>query len=93
MNLTKKMSTQQMVMGAILAAIVIVLQYISLLIKIGPVTLTLVLIPVVIGAAHGGCGMGAWLGAVFGFAVLISGAAAPFDTINPLGAVITVMVI
>lgn len=87
-----KMTTQTMVMGAILTALVIVLQYISLVVKVGPVPLTLVLVPVIIGAASGGCGMGAWLGFVFGFAVLISGAGEPFLTINPLGTILTVLV-
>lgn len=92
MTNTKKMTTQTMVMGAILTALVIVLQYISLVVKVGPVPLTLVLVPVIIGAASGGCGMGAWQGFVFGFAVLISGAGEPFFTINPLGTIVTVLV-
>ena len=90
--MTRKMTTQTMVMGAILTALVIVLQYISLVVKVGPVPLTLVLVPVIIGAASGGCGMGAWLGFVFGFAVLITGASEPFFTINPIGTIVTVIV-
>lgn len=89
---TKKMSTQTMVMGAILTALVIVLQYVSLVVKVGPVPITLVLVPVIIGAATGGCGMGAWLGFVFGFAVLISGAGEPFFSFNPIGTILTVLV-
>lgn len=92
MNSTKKMTTQTMVLGAILTALVVILQYISLVVKVGPVPLTLVLVPVIIGAASGGCGMGAWLGFVFGFAVLISGASEPFFTINPPGTIATVLV-
>lgn len=89
---TKKMSTQTMVMGAVLSALVIVLQYVSLAVKVGPVPLTLVLVPVIIGAATGGRAMGAWLGFVFGFAVLISGAGEPFFSFNPLGTIVTVFV-
>ena len=36
--------------------------------------------------------MGAWLGLVFGAVVLISGDAAPFLAVNPLGAIVTVIV-
>ncbi len=88
---TKKMSTETLVMGAILTALVFILQYVSMIVKISAVPITLVLIPVVIGAAYCGRGMGAWLGFVFGFAVLVTGASEPFFTINPIGTIITVI--
>ncbi len=87
----KQMSTNVLVMGAILTALVFILQYVSMIVKISAVPITLVLIPVVIGAAYCGRGMGAWLGFVFGMAVLLTGASEPFFSINPIGTVITVL--
>ncbi len=93
MNLTKKMSTQQMVLTAVLTAIVFVLQLIAVIVgHVGIFSLTLCLVPIVIGAATCGVGAGAWLGFVFGFAVLVSGDAAAFLAVNPYGTVITVLV-
>ena len=92
MNLTRKMSTQQMVLSAVLTAIVFVLQVIAVMVgHVGIFSLTLCLVPIVIGAATCGIGVGAWLGFVFGFAVLVSGDAAVFLTVNPVGTVITVL--
>ena len=92
MNLTKKMSTQQMVLTAVLTAIVFVLQLIAVIVgHVGIFSLTLCLIPIVIGAATCGIGAGAWLGFVFGVAVLMSGDAAAFLAVHPLGTVITVL--
>ena len=87
-----KNKTKTMVMTAILTALVIILQYLSLVVKISSVPITLVLVPVVIGAAYCGAGTGAWLGFIFGFSVLISGASEPFFTINPLGTILTVLI-
>jgi len=93
MNLTKKMSTQQMVLTAVLTAIVFVLQLIAVMVgHVGIFSLTLCLVPIVIGAATCGIGAGAWLGFVFGVAVLMSGDAAAFLAVNPVGTVITVLV-
>ncbi len=60
--------TQKMVTIAIFAAIIIVLQFLSCFVKIGPVSITLTLIPVVLGGILLGKGAGAVLGFVFGFA-------------------------
>ena len=87
-----KNKTKTMVMTAILTALVIILQYLSLVVKISSVPITLVLVPVVIGAAYCGAGTGAWLGFIFGFSVLISGGSEPFFTINPLGTILTVLI-
>ena len=43
------------------------------------------------GAALYGAAAGAWLGFVFGLVVLLSGDAAPFLAVNPLGTVLTVL--
>lgn len=70
---------------------VVVLQFLGSFIKFGPFSITLVLAPIVIGAALYGIGAGAYLGLVFGATVLISGDAAAFLTINPIGTVIIVL--
>lgn len=87
----KKMSTQTMVLGAILTALVIVLQFMGAFIKLGPFSISLVLVPIVIGAATCGSAIGAWLGLVFGAVVLLSGDAAAFLAVNPIGTIITVL--
>lgn len=56
---------------ALLSAIIVVLQLISGSLKIGPVSFTLVLVPVVVGAAFYGKSAGAILGGVFGAIVYI----------------------
>jgi uncharacterized membrane protein len=73
-------------------AIVVVLQLLGSFIHFGVFSISLVLAPIVIGAAIYGIGAGAWLGLVFGVTVLLSGDAAAFLTINPAGTVITVLV-
>ncbi|MCI8589815.1 MAG: ECF transporter S component [Clostridiales bacterium] len=64
--------TMKMVQMALLAAIVVVLQLLSYSIKLGTFNLTLVLIPVVLGAVLFGPKEGAFLGGVFGVVVLIA---------------------
>ncbi len=92
MQKTKKgMSTETMVLGAILTALVIILQMMGAFIKLGPFSISLVLIPIVIGAATCGVGIAAWLGLVFGVTVLISGDAAAFLVVNVAGTIITVL--
>lgn len=72
-------------------AIVFVLQMLGAFIRFGPFSISLVLVPIVVGAAMYGAAGGAWLGFVFGMAVIISGDAAAFLVVNPLGTVITVL--
>ena len=87
----KNTKTQKIVGIGLFTAIVVALQLLAASIKFGPFSITLVLAPIVIGAALYGIGAGAWLGAAFGVSVLISGDAAAFMTINPAGTVITVL--
>jgi len=87
----KNLSTRTMVLGAILTALVIVLQVMGAFVRFGPFSISLVLIPIVIGAATCGIGVGAWLGFVFGVAVLLSGDAAAFMAVNVVGTIITVL--
>ena len=91
-NQRQRMSTETMVLGAILTALVVVLQLLGSFVKLGMFSISLVLIPIVIGASVGGAKLGAWLGGVFGIVVLISGDAAPFMAISIPGTIITVMV-
>lgn len=83
--------TSKVVGLGLFTAIVVVLQFLGSFIKFGPFSITLVLAPIVIGAALYGIGAGAYLGLVFGATVLISGDAAAFLTINPIGTVIIVL--
>ena len=78
-------------MGAILTALVVILQFMGAFIRFGTFSISLVLIPIVIGAATCGSFVAAWLGLVFGAVVLISGDAAPFLAVDPLGTVVTVI--
>ena len=91
MKTQNKMTTKTMVLGAILTALVIVLQYVSMAIRFGTFSITLSLTPVVIGALTCGAGMGAWLGLVFGAAVLFTGDAAPFWAVAPAATFFTVI--
>ena len=91
-NTSKRMAqTKTLVLGAILTALVIVLQFMGTFIRFGPFQISLVLVPIVIGAATCGIGVGAWLGLVFGAVVLFNGDATAFMQIDPLGTVITVL--
>lgn len=65
-NDTRKLTTL-----AIFTALIIALQLLSNVAKVGPVSITLSLVPIVVGAALYGVGAGAYLGFVFGLVVLI----------------------
>lgn len=85
--------TERLVLAAVLTAIVVILQIMAILTRaVLPVfAVNLVLIPIVIGAAIGGVGVGAWLGFASGLAVLISGDAAAFLAISLGGTILTVL--
>lgn len=91
MNNTKKLSTNVIVFGALMTALVVILQLMGAFIKFGMFSVSLVLIPIVIGAAVCGSGIGAWLGLVFGAVVLLSGDAGAFLAVNVPGTIITVL--
>lgn len=75
------------VMG-VLTAVVIVLQALAIGIRFGTFSITLVLVPIVVGAALYGWKAGAWLGLVFGAVVLMTDAAA-FLAVSVPGTVVT----
>ena len=83
--------TVRLATAGILTAVVIVFQFIGASIKFGTFSVSLVLIPIVVGAALGGKWVSTWLGFVFGVIVLLSGDASAFLVINPIGTVITVI--
>ena len=63
----------RMVEIAMLIALVVVLQLLGSFIKIGPLPMSFVLVPIVIGACLLGAKEGAFLGAVFGIITMIMG--------------------
>lgn len=83
--------TKKIVLGAVFTALVVILQLLGSFIRFGPFAVSLVLVPIVSGAAMCGYKIGAWLGLAFGLIVLISGDAAAFYAINIPGTVITVL--
>jgi uncharacterized membrane protein len=88
----RKSDTKKLVGLALFTAIVVVLQLLGSFIKFGTFSISLVLVPIVVGAAVYGIGAGAWLGFVFGVTVLLSGDAALFLAINPAGTIVTVLI-
>lgn len=85
--------TKTMVGIGLFTAIVVVLQLLGGGIKVGSLfSISLVLVPIVVGAAVYGWQAGAWLGFVFGVAVLLSGDAAAFMAVNVPGTIATVLV-
>ena len=91
MNTQRGMSTKTMVMGAVLTALVIILQMMGAVVRFGPFSVSLVLVPIVIGAATCGKYIAAWLGFVFGMVVLLNGDAYSFLIVNTPGTIITVL--
>ena len=88
---TNKQRIAQITGIGLLTAIVIVLQLLGSFIHVGIFSISLVLLPIVVGAALYGVGAGAWLGCAFGITVLLSGDAALFLAINIPGTIITVL--
>lgn len=87
----KKISTQAIVGIGLLTAIVVVLQFVSMGLRFSAFSITLTLVPIVVGAALYGWQVGAWLGFVFGVAVLLTGDANAFLVVNAPGTIITVL--
>ena len=84
--------TKKIVGIGLFTAIVLVLQFLGGSIRFGMFSISLVLVPIVVGAAVYGWQAGAWLGFIFGVAVLLSGDAAAFLTVDVVGTVLTVLV-
>lgn len=92
-NIRMTDSIQKLVFTAVMTAIVVILQLVAILSRVVlPVfAINLVLIPIVIGAAIGGVKVGAWLGFVSGIAVLVSGDASAFLTVDIFGTITVVL--
>lgn len=91
MRKNQNLSLQKLTLGAVLTALVVVLQLVGSFIRFGPFSISLVLIPIVIGAATCGPYIGAWLGLVFGAVVLFSGDAAFFLQFNAPATILVVL--
>ena len=76
---------------ALFTAIVVVLQYLGSFIKFGPFSISLVLVPIVIGAALYGRTAGAWLGFVFSVVVLLQPDTSLFYQANFVGTIVVVL--
>lgn len=89
---TNRLTTvQTLAVSGILTALVLVLQLLGGFIKFGPFSISLVLVPIVLGAAVCGWKIGAWLGLVFAGAVFLSGDANLFLAVHVPGTIITVI--
>ena len=91
MTTLRSIDIRKLVLLALFTSIVIVLQILGAFIRFGPFSISLVLMPIAVGAALMGAVAGAWLGLVFGFVVLISGDAGAFLVINPAATVFVVL--
>jgi len=91
MKKLENLDTKKLVLLALFTAIVILLQLLGSFIKLGPFSISLVLMPIAVGAALIGSLAGAWLGLVFGFVVLASGDANLFLAINPAATIAVVL--
>lgn len=89
----KGMSTETLVLSALMTALVIVFQCMATYTTFfGPFSTAIGLIPIVIGAVLCGPIIGAWLGLVFGIVVMITGGANLFFAFSIIGTLITVLV-
>lgn len=88
----RKISTEKLVLVAIFTALVAILSYLGGFIKIGGfASISLTLIPVVLGAAMCGPWVGAWLGGVSGAVFFMTPDAAFWLSLSVHGTIITVL--
>ena len=76
---------------AMLSAIVVVLQLVGSFIRLGPVSVSLVLVPIAVAAALYGPAAGAVVGGVFSVVVLLQPDTAFFYNLSMAGTVVTVL--
>lgn len=92
MNTSKTNNTRKLVLAAIFTALVAVFQCLATYTTFfGPFSTAIGLIPIVLGAIMCGPAVGAWLGLVFGFIVLVTGGANLFLAFSIPGTIITVL--
>ena len=87
----RKHRTRDLTLLAIMTAVVVLVQYLGSFIHFGQFSISLVLVPIVVGAALIGPWAGLWLGLVFSVIVLFMDSAA-FMAVSPVGTIITVLV-
>lgn len=93
MKSTKNSRTHQLVLAAMMTALVIVFQLLATYTKFfGPFESAVGLIPIAIGACLCGPAVGAWLGLVFGIIILVTGGGALFFAFSIPGTIITVLI-
>ena len=91
------MKTSKLTGLAIFTAIIVVLQVLATFVKFGPVSITLALAPIIIGAAVYGAGAGAYLGFALAAVILATGLLG-WDggfvmylmSISPIGVILTI---
>lgn len=88
----KNFNTRRIAALGTLTALCVALQVMSNYITFGPVSITLALIPVVIGAILYGVKGGAFLGAVVGIVILLSPSTSGFLAFNPIMTIILCLV-
>ena len=91
MNANSQGKTRRLAGLALFTALIVILQLLGSFIRFGPVSVSLVALPIVVGAAVYGSAAGLWLGFVFGVVVLLSGDAAAFFAFSVPGTLITVL--
>ncbi len=87
----KNTNIQNLALTALLTALVIVLQLLGQFIRFGIFSVSLVLVPIVLGAALLGPIAATWLGTVFGTVVLLQPDTQAFLSISVPGTIITVL--
>ncbi len=92
MNANSQGKTQRLAGLALFTALIVILQLLGNFIRFGPVSVSLVALPIAVGAAVYGGAAGLWLGFVFGMVVLLSGDAAAFFAFSVPGTLLTVLV-
>ena len=92
MNANSQEKTRRLAGLALFTALIVILQLLGSFIRFGPVSVSLVALPIVVGAAVYGSAAGLWLGFVFGMVVLLSGDAAAFFAFSVPGTLLTVLV-
>ncbi|MBR1841669.1 MAG: ECF transporter S component [Oscillospiraceae bacterium] len=85
----RKISTKEVAAMGLLTAIVVVLQLLGQFIRFGPFSISLVLVPIVVGASLYGPWAGAWLGFVFGVVVCLQPDTSFFMNYNAFGTILT----
>ena len=84
----KKINVKQLVGISVLTAMVVVLQVLSMWIKVGPFPVTFALIPLILGAIFYGPKIGFILGLAMGIVILCDPSTQSFWVVNPFATII-----